>query len=143
METDYMSIIPVKCDCCGKMVGNYSDRSEWFGKYLRPDESKICPNCIKGREGYAEEFLEKTGVELMKDDIQLTPRQCECWSCKANRGATDAEADVIGAMEEGYKAMATCTCHIDDGPACPVHSVRDDVCPACQGTGRVPYEEAQ
>ncbi len=119
----------------------------------------------------------------MEDDIQLTPRRCECWSCKANRGMnkanqewrkpTDAEADAIWeagseetrralangqgitfpnaqeaidwltgedkAMEEGYKAMATCTCHIDDGPACPVHSVRDDVCPACDGTGRLPY----
>lgn len=45
------------------------------------------------------------------DDIRLTPRQCECWSCKANREPT--EADAID--------KATCTCHIDDGPACPVH----------------------
>lgn len=59
---DYMSIIPVKCDCCGEMVGSYSDRSGWFGKYLKPDEDKICHRCIKGRDGYAEEFLKNTGV---------------------------------------------------------------------------------
>ncbi len=171
METGYFSIIPIKCDCCGKMVEGYSDMSEWWGKYLKPDEKKICHDCIKGRDGYAKEFRDKAGV-----DIQLTPKHCQCWSCKANREwrkPIEAEADAIWeagseetrralangqgitfpnaqeaidwligedkAMEEGYKAMATCTCHIDDGPACPVHSVRDDVCPACDGTGRLPY----
>ena len=57
-------IIRVKCDCCGKMVGSYSDRSNWFGKYLKPEENKICHDCIKTRDGYAEEFLEKIGIPL-------------------------------------------------------------------------------
>ena len=76
-------------------------------------------------------------------DIRLTPRQCECWSCKANREwrkPTDAEADAIKAMEEGYKVMSTCTCHIDDGPACPVHvapRVGDTVCITCDGRGQI------
>ncbi len=68
-------------------------------------------------------------------DIRLTPRQCECWSCKANkewRKPTGAEADAI--------EKATCTCHIDDGPACPVHvalQVGDLICIYCNGTGQV------
>lgn len=63
-EITFMHIIPTKCDCCGEMVAGFSDKSEWFGKYLKPNEGKICHNCIKGREGYAEEFLEKTGVSI-------------------------------------------------------------------------------
>ncbi len=124
-------------------------------------------------------------------DIRLTPRQCQCWSCKANRSKcrTCGEADpefwgycnscwearvdeltppVEQAMAEGYKTMAlnhtkaefeahkewgkptgaeadaiekaTCTCHIDDGPACPVHvalQVGDTVCITCDGRGQI------
>ncbi len=61
---NFMQIIYTKCDCCGEMVDSFSSRGEWFGKYLRPNEEKICCNCIKDREGYAEEFLEKIGVPL-------------------------------------------------------------------------------
>ena len=57
-------IIPVKCDCCGSMVAIFSNRSEWWGKYLKPDEETICHNCIKDRPGYAAEFKEKTGASL-------------------------------------------------------------------------------
>ena len=63
-EINYISIIPIKCDCCGKMVDSYSDRSNWFGKYLKPNENKICHKCIRGRKGYAKEFLEKIHIPL-------------------------------------------------------------------------------
>ncbi len=59
-----MAIIPTRCDCCGKMVDSFSDRSGWFGKYLKPDEDRICHDCIKDRKGYAKELLEKTGVTV-------------------------------------------------------------------------------
>lgn len=59
-----MKVIPVKCDCCGKMVSGFSDSSEWWGKFLKPDEEKICHNCIKDRKGYAEEFLKQIGVPM-------------------------------------------------------------------------------
>ena len=71
INLDSMTIIPVKCDCCGKMVNSYSDKSQWFGKYLKPNENKICRHCIKDREGYAKEFQEKIGVSveaLMEED---------------------------------------------------------------------------
>ncbi len=64
MNINYMTIIPMKCDCCGKMISGYSDRSTWVGKYLKPNENKICRKCIKDRPGYAEEFLEKIGVSV-------------------------------------------------------------------------------
>ena len=57
-------VIPTKCDCCGRIVSSFSDKSEWFGKYLNSNEEKICRKCIKTREGYAEEFLEKIGVSV-------------------------------------------------------------------------------
>ena len=63
-KINYIQAIPVKCDCCGEMVGSYSDRSNWFGKYLKAGENKICHNCIRVRDGYADEFLEKIGVSL-------------------------------------------------------------------------------
>ena len=76
---------------------------------------------LEAQEEYRKGRLE--AEQRMKDDIQLTPKHCECWSCRANRGMdkanqewrkpTEAEADAI--------EKATCTCHIDDGPACPVH----------------------
>lgn len=61
-EMFYVRIIPTKCDCCGEIAETYSDRSSWFGKYLQIDEDKICHACISGRDGYAEEYLEKIGV---------------------------------------------------------------------------------
>lgn len=61
---NYVTIIPVKCDCCGEMVDSLSDRSEWFGAYLKPDEAKVCHDCIKDREGYAEEFLKQIGISM-------------------------------------------------------------------------------
>ncbi len=63
-EINCMEIIPSKCDCCGKMVSSFSDKSEWFGKYLKPEEKEICHDCIKGRDGYAEEFQENFGVSV-------------------------------------------------------------------------------
>ncbi|KKM73910.1 hypothetical protein LCGC14_1405610 [marine sediment metagenome] len=66
---DSFQIIPVRCDCCGEMVYSFSGKEEWFGKYLKPDEEKICRNCIKGREGYAEEFKEKIGIALSDVDF--------------------------------------------------------------------------
>ena len=60
----YMEIIPTECDCCGKMVSGVLDKSNWFGKYLGPDEEQICFDCIKDRPGYREEFLEKIGVPV-------------------------------------------------------------------------------
>ena len=63
-KINYMRTIPTKCDCCGKMVKNFSSRPGWFGKYLKPEENKICHSCIKGRDGYAEEFLEKIGIPV-------------------------------------------------------------------------------
>lgn len=55
-------IIPIECDSCGEMTESFSDRSQWWGEYLKNDEERICHNCIKGREGYAEEYFEKVGV---------------------------------------------------------------------------------
>jgi hypothetical protein len=46
------------------MVFSFSDRSEWFGKYLKPGEERICRKCIRSRDGYAEEFLEVTGMSI-------------------------------------------------------------------------------
>lgn len=65
-EVNYMHIIPVKCDCCGRMVGTYSSKAKgaWFAKYLKPNEEKVCRNCMKDREGYAEEFLEIFKIPL-------------------------------------------------------------------------------
>lgn len=57
-----MQVIPTKCDCCGKMVDFFSDRSGWFGKYLKPKEHKICNDCIRDRNGYADEYRENTGA---------------------------------------------------------------------------------
>ena len=59
-----MQIIPTKCDCCGEMVRSFSSRGEWFGKYLKLNEDKICRVCIRKREGYAEEFLKQIGVPV-------------------------------------------------------------------------------
>ena len=59
-----MRIILTKCDCCGEMVSSFSSRNEWFGKYLKPGEEKICRKCIKKRKGYAEEFLAQIGVSV-------------------------------------------------------------------------------
>ena len=59
-----MEVLPTKCDCCGEMKCGFSDRGEWFGKYLKPDENRICHDCIKGRDGYADEFLEKIGISV-------------------------------------------------------------------------------
>lgn len=56
--------IATRCNCCGKMVFSFSDRSEWFGKYLKPGEERICRKCIRSRDGYAEEFLEVTGMSI-------------------------------------------------------------------------------
>lgn len=69
LEISYLAIEPVKCDCCGEWVESYSDRSGWFGKYLKHNEERICRNCIKGRDGYAVEFFERIGVsvELLED----------------------------------------------------------------------------
>lgn len=64
VELGHLTIIPVKCDCCGEMTRSFSDKSSWFGKYLKPNEEKICRNCIKTRDGYAEEFLEKFGISV-------------------------------------------------------------------------------
>ena len=64
MTTEFMEIIPIECDCCGEMVSSYSDKSEWFGKYLKDDEERICHWCIKDRDGYAEEFFKKTGISV-------------------------------------------------------------------------------
>ena len=57
-------LIPTKCDCCGNMVIYFSDKGGWFGKYLKSNETQICHNCIKGRRGYAEEFLKVIGVSV-------------------------------------------------------------------------------
>ncbi len=59
-EIDYLHIIPQKCDCCGEMVKSVyrKHKKVWFNKYLKPDEGQVCANCLKDREGYAEEFLE-------------------------------------------------------------------------------------
>ena len=77
VEMNWIEIIPVKCDCCGKMTKGYSSKGwEWFGKYLKDDEEKICHDCIKDRPGYAEEFEKMTGVSIgimniiTKGDIQ-------------------------------------------------------------------------
>ena len=59
-----MRIIPVNCDCCGEMTDTYLDKSEWWRKYLKPEENKICPKCIGDRYGYAQEFLEKIGSRV-------------------------------------------------------------------------------
>ena len=61
---NYMQIIPVKCDCCGEMTQHFSSKNGWFGKYLKPEENRICRKCIRIRDGYAEEFLEKIGVSV-------------------------------------------------------------------------------
>ena len=63
---NYLYISPVKCDCCGQMVNTFSskDGGAWFGEYLKPEEEKVCRNCIKDRPGYKEEFLEKIGVPV-------------------------------------------------------------------------------
>lgn len=62
---DYFHIIAVQCDCCGEMVKHYSGRGgAWFEKYLLPEEDVVCRRCIKGRPGYAEEFLEKIGIPV-------------------------------------------------------------------------------
>ena len=59
------TIIPVKCDKCGKMVtGYYSPGEEWWGKYLEDRENKICLNCIKDREGFRDEFKRLIGVSV-------------------------------------------------------------------------------
>ena len=57
---NYLHIIPVECDCCGEMVTHSIARYKkaWFNKYLETDEKRACYNCIKDREGFAEEFLE-------------------------------------------------------------------------------------
>lgn len=70
-KTNYLSIIPVKCDCCGEMVEHFSDRSQWWGKYLKPGEEKICNNCIKDRPGYREEFKEIFGLDFRDDPPEL------------------------------------------------------------------------
>ena len=59
-----LQVILIKCDSCCKPTSNFSDKSNWFGKYLKPNESQICPNCIRDRDGYAQEFLEKIGVPV-------------------------------------------------------------------------------
>lgn len=64
LEMNYLSLMPTKYDCCGKWVQSFSDRSGWFGKYLKPNEERICHNCIKGREGYAEEFQKRIGISI-------------------------------------------------------------------------------
>ena len=64
MATNFMATMPTECDCCGEKVPYFSDKNEWCGKYLKDDEEKVCFNCIKGRDGYAEEFLEKFGIAL-------------------------------------------------------------------------------
>jgi len=62
---NYFTINKVKCDCCGKITvrGKQID-DEWFGKYLKPNEERICHACIRDRKGYKEEFLEQIGVSL-------------------------------------------------------------------------------
>ena len=69
MKASYVQIVPIKCDSCGEMVMSLSDKSQWFGKYLRDGEERICYNCIKDREGYAEEYLEKIGVSLSERNL--------------------------------------------------------------------------
>ncbi len=63
-NVDYMHIIAVRCDCCGEMVKHFSTKSAWFGKYLKEDEERVCRKCMRGREGYAEEFLKQIGIPL-------------------------------------------------------------------------------
>ena len=82
-----------------------------------------------------------------------------CWEARVDKLTPPVEQ----AMEEGYKTMnhtkaefeahkewrkptgaeadaiEKATCAIDDGPACPMHTTCEDVCPACDGTGRLPY----
>lgn len=57
-----MEIIPTKCDRCGKMVTDFYPKAEWWEKYLLPEESQICYDCIKNRSDFKEEFQKNTGV---------------------------------------------------------------------------------
>lgn len=61
-EIANIEVLSIRCDCCGEMTDSFSDKSEWFGKYIKPEEGRICFKCIKDRVGYAQEFLEKIGV---------------------------------------------------------------------------------
>ena len=58
-EINYLQIIPDPCDCCGEMVCHSiaKYKKAWFNKYLGTDERRFCYNCIKDRDGFAEEFL--------------------------------------------------------------------------------------
>ena len=56
--------IPVECDCCKKTVSGFYNNSEWWGKYLKNDENKICLDCIKVRDGFKEDFKSIIGVDV-------------------------------------------------------------------------------
>jgi hypothetical protein len=63
-ERNYTQELPIECDCCHKIVYGYSDHSNWFGKYLKLEENKICFLCIKDRVGYAEDFKKNVGISI-------------------------------------------------------------------------------
>ena len=62
---NYMQVVPVICDNCGKEVTGFYDKGgQWWSKYLRANECEICINCISIREGFAREFKERIGIEV-------------------------------------------------------------------------------
>lgn len=63
-QINYITIESVKCDVCYLMVEGYYSRGAWFGKYLKPNEKKICFNCIKDRDGFREEFKRLIGISV-------------------------------------------------------------------------------
>lgn len=61
---NYMEVILIKCDCCGELVSNFYNDAEWWGKYLKTNEDKICLNCIKSRDGFVEDFKSIIGFDI-------------------------------------------------------------------------------
>ena len=57
-------LIQTKCDKCGQMVETYYTHNDWFAKYLKEEEDKICLNCIKGRKGFRAEFKRMIGISV-------------------------------------------------------------------------------
>lgn len=64
MTTNWIEVIPVICDCCGKKTSGFYNKSQWWSKYLKDSENEICINCIKARTGFTEEFKEKIGIDI-------------------------------------------------------------------------------
>ena len=68
------TIIPTICTQCGKKTDVYYCKSvEWWTRYIKGDE-ELCLDCIKQREGFAEDFEKNVGISLDKYEVLLTIR---------------------------------------------------------------------